>query len=408
MYWPPVASRRRRSRSWKYSQNPGLNALFLPRLKTNLCFPLSMLALGGFVSHHTTRRRTISSVSSAAWRASDFPGAAYLFVLLAAGFAAASPEFASARNLSNIGLQAAALVIVALGMTLVILTEGIDLSLGALLGLAGVVMSLLLVQKGVSVPVAVAAALAIGLAAGCINGALVAWAGLPPFIVTLGTYGMAQSLAMVLTEGNSVTGLPEQMRWFNEGEWLALPIPIWAVLAAFGVTWILLYRTRFGRYVFAIGGNRRALELSGVPVRAYLVAVYAYAGLLAALASFIMTARMNAAHPTIAIGLEFDAIAAVVLGGTSFEKGMGGLSGTVMGALAVSVLRNGLNLIGLSTEWQVAVVGVVIILAIVLDSLRELTCWNARRRPAGAPVSSSRSGSSCSPPGWPASSSSAR
>jgi ribose transport system permease protein len=309
-------------------------------------------------------------VGSAALRAGELPGAAYLFVLLAAGFAFATPEFASARNLSNIGLQAAALVIVALGMTLVILTEGIDLSMGAVLGLVGVAMGLLLVRYGVPIIWAIAAALALGVVAGCINGALVAWAGLPPFIVTLGTYGMAQSVAMVLTEGNSVTGLPPAVRWFNEGEWLGVPVPIWAVIAVFGATYVLLYHTRFGRYVFAIGGNRRALELAGVPVRAYLVAVYAYAGLLAALASFIMTARMNAAHPTIALGLEFDAIAAVILGGTSFEKGHGGIWGTVVGALAVAVLRNGLNLIGLSTEWQVAVVGMVIVAAVAVDALR--------------------------------------
>ena len=300
-------------------------------------------------------------MGSLAWRASEFPGAAYLFVLRAAGFAFATPEFASPRNLSNIGLQAAALVIVSLGMTLVILTEGIDLSLGAVLGLAGVVMSLFLVSHGIAMPWAIAAALLLGIIAGTLNGVFVAWAGMPPFIVTLGTYGMAQSLAMVLTQGNSVTGLPAQVRWFNEGEWLGLPVPIWTVVVVFFVTYLLLYHTRFGRYVFAIGGNRRALELAGVPVRAYLIAVYAYAGLLAALASFIMTARMNAAHPTIAIGLEFDAIAAVVLGGT------------VVGALAVAVLRNGLNLIGLSTEWQVAVVGVVIVSAVALDALRNRT-----------------------------------
>jgi ribose transport system permease protein len=309
-------------------------------------------------------------VSSLAWRGAEFPGAAYLFVLLAAGFAFATPEFASARNLSNIGLQAAALIIVSLGMTLVILTEGIDLSLGAVLSLAGVAMGLLLVANGAPLWAAIAAALAVGILAGTLNGIFVAWAGMPPFIVTLGTYGMAQSLAMVLTSGNSVTGLPAQVRWFNEGEWLGLPVPIWTVVVVFLVTYLLLYHTRFGRYVFAIGGNRRALELSGVPVRAYLVGIYAYAGLLAALASFIMTARMNAAHPTIAIGLEFDAIAAVVLGGTSFEKGHGGIWGTVIGALAVAVLRNGLNLIGLSTEWQVAVVGVVIVSAVALDALR--------------------------------------
>ena len=303
-------------------------------------------------------------------RASELPGAAFLLAALAAGFALASPEFLSARNLSNIALQSAALIIVSLGMTLVILTEGIDLSVGAVLGLCGVVMSLLLVSRGVPLPLAIAAAVLVGIAAGMGNGALVAYAGMPPFIVTLGVYGIAQSLAMVLTAGNSVTGLPPAVRWFNEGLWLGVPVPLLAMGALCAVTWVLLYRTRFGRYVFAIGGNRRALELAGVPVRAWLVAVYAYAGLLAALASFIMTARMNAAHPTIGIGLEFDAIAAVILGGTSFEKGNGGLWGTLVGALAVAVLRNGLNLVGLSTEWQVAAVGLVIVSAVALDALR--------------------------------------
>jgi ribose transport system permease protein len=338
-----------------------------------------MLALAEFVSHHTSEEEDEAMTAAARvlrmplGLIPELPGAAYLFVLLAAGFAFATPEFASPRNLSNIGLQAAALIIVSLGMTLVLLTEGIDLSLGAVLGLAGVVMSLFLVSQGFPLWVALGVALAIGILAGTVNGVFVAWAGMPPFIVTLGTYGMAQSLAMVLTSGNSVTGLPAEVRWFNEGEWLGLPVPIWTVVVTFVVTYLLLYHTRFGRYVFAIGGNRRALELSGVAVRAYLVGVYAYAGLLAAVASFIMTARMNAAHPTIAIGLEFDAIAAVVLGGTSFEKGHGGIWGTVVGALAVAVLRNGLNLIGLSTEWQVAVVGVVIVSAVALDALRRRT-----------------------------------
>lgn len=303
-------------------------------------------------------------------RLPELPGAAYLLAALVAGFALASPEFLSPRNLANVALQSAALIIVSLGMTLVILTEGIDLSLGAVLGLCGVVMGILLVSQNTTLALAVGAAVLIGLVAGLCNGALVAYAGMPPFLVTLGVYGIAQSLAMVLTEGNSVTGLPEAVRWFNEGAWHGVPVPLLAMAAVFAVTWVLLYRTRFGRYVFAIGGNRRALELAGVPVRAWLVAVYAYAGLLAAVASFITTARMNAAHPTIAIGLEFDAIAAVILGGTSFEKGNGGIWGTLVGALAVAVLRNGLNLVGLSTEWQVAVVGVVIVGAVALDALR--------------------------------------
>ena len=248
-----------------------------------------------------------------------------------------------------------------------------DLSLGAVLGLCGVVFGTLLVAHGASLAVAIAATLLVGVAAGTCNGLLVAYAGMPPFIVTLGVYGMAQSLAMALTAGNSVTGLPPAVRWFNEGVWLGVPVPIVAMIALFGATWLLLYRTRFGRYVFAMGGNRRALELAGVRVRAWQVAVYAFAGLLAALASFIMTARMNAAHPTIAIGLEFDAIAAVILGGTSFEKGLGGIWGTLVGALSIAVLRNGLNLIGLNTEWQVAVVGVVIVSAVAVDALRGRT-----------------------------------
>ncbi|HEX7074477.1 MAG TPA: ABC transporter permease [Hyphomicrobiaceae bacterium] len=301
----------------------------------------------------------------------ELPGAAYLLFLMSVLLSFATPEFFSVANLTNVALQVAVLAIVSFGMTLVILTEGIDLSLGPVLGLCGVVMGLLVVA-GWPLAIAVGAALLIGAAFGTMNGILVAYVEMPPFIVTLGAFGIAMSFAMVLTEGNSVTGLPEFVRLFNEGVFLGIPVPIWATAVCFAVTYILLYHTKFGRYTFAIGGNRQALILSGSPARFYQVLVYAYAGALAAVGSFIMTARMNAAHPTIGVGLEFDAIAAVILGGTSFEKGRGGITGTVIGALAVGVLRNGLNLMGVSTEWQVAVVGIVIILAVSLDSLRGL------------------------------------
>ena len=297
------------------------------------------------------------------------PGAVYLLAVLLIGLTVATPNFLSLANLTNVALQIAVLVIIALGMTLVILTEGIDLSLGPILGLCGVVMATLVVS-GQPIWLAILAAVLIGAVFGMVNGALVAYIELPPFIVTLATFGIAQSLATVVTEGNSVTGLPDAVRWFNDGKILGLPVPLWATAAAFAFTWLLLYRTKFGRYVFAIGGNRKALVLSGSNARFYQMLVYVYAGVLTALASFIMTSRMNAAHPTIGVGLEFDAIAAVILGGTSFEKGRGGIAGTLIGALAVGVLRNGLNLLGVSTEWQVAVVGVVIIAAVGLDSLR--------------------------------------
>ena len=299
------------------------------------------------------------------------PGAFYLLAILSVVLAIWTPNFFSTANLANVALQVAVLTIVALGMTLVILTEGIDLSLGPLLGLCGVAGALL-VTAGYPLPVAVGSALVIGMIFGAVNGTLVAFVGMPPFVVTLGTFGIAQSVATVLTKGDSVTSLPPYYRWFNDGVFAGIPVPIWATTTVFALTWFLLYRTKFGRYVFAIGGNRRALILSGTRVNAYHIAVYVYAGLLAGIASFIMTARMNAAHPTIGVGLEFDAIAAVILGGTSFEKGRGGIVGTVIGALAVGVLRNGLNLLGVGTEWQVAIVGIVIILAVGLDSLRKL------------------------------------
>jgi ribose transport system permease protein len=299
------------------------------------------------------------------------PGAIYLLVALGIGLSVASPYFLTAGNLVNIALQAAVVTIVALGMTLVILTEGIDLSLGPVLGLAGIVAALLVVG-GTPIPLALLAAILVAAAFGALIGVLVAVVELPAFIVTLGTFGMASSLAMALTQGNSVTGLPVEIRWFNEGLFLGLPVPIWATVALFAVTAVVLHRTRFGRYVYAIGGNRRALMLSGVRFRAYHVGVYVYAAVFAALASFIMTARMNAAHPTVGVGLEFDAIAAVILGGTSFVGGRGGILGTVGGALAVATLRNGLNLLSVPTEWQVAMVGIVIILAVALDSLRGL------------------------------------
>jgi ribose transport system permease protein len=297
------------------------------------------------------------------------PGAAWLLVAMCLALGVADTGFLTAQNLMNVGMQASVLTIVALGMTLVILTEGIDLSVGPVLGLCGVVMGTLLVG-GAPLALALAAALGVGLTAGIVNGVLVARVGMPAFIVTLGTFGIAQSLAMVLTQGNSVTGLPPFVRVFNEGTFAGVPVPVWAAVAVFALTWVLLYRTRFGRYTLAIGGNRRAVALCGVRVTRWHVAVYAYCGLLTAIASFIMTARMNAAHPTIAIGLEFDAIAAVILGGTSFERGRGGIAGTVVGALAVAVLRNGLNLFGVGTEWQVAIVGLVIICAVAIDAIR--------------------------------------
>ena len=302
-------------------------------------------------------------------RAAMAPGAVYALILLTLVFTLSTTQFLTMHNLTNIGMQGSVLIIVALGMTLIILSEGIDLSLGPVMGLAGVVLALAVKQQ-VGLPLAILAAIVVGGCFGVLNGVLIARLGLPPFVVTLGTFGMAQGLALVLTEGSSVPGLGPAVQYFNDGRILGIQVPIIMTGITFLVVYVILYYTKFGTYVFAIGGNQEALGLAGVRTRLYKTGVYVLGGILAGVAALVMTARMNAAHPTVGVGLEFDAIASVILGGTSFERGRGWLGGTIIGALAVSVLRNGLNLIGLSTSWQVSMVGMVIILAIVVDALR--------------------------------------
>jgi ribose transport system permease protein len=309
-------------------------------------------------------------MSAAVWRAAvRAPGAVYALIALSLFFGLFTSQFLTWGNLANIGMQGSVLIILSLGMTLIILSEGIDLSLGPVLGLAGVVLALA-VRQQIALPLAIAATLGVGAAFGVLNGVLVARLTLPPFVVTLGTFGMAQGLALVLTEGASVPGLGPGVQFFNDGELLGVPVPILLAALAFLLMHVVLYHTRFGTYVFALGGNQEALALAGVRTRVYKAAVYAVGGALAGVGALVMTARMNAAHPTVGVGLEFDAIASVILGGTSFERGKGWLGGAIIGALAVGVLRNGLNLIGLSTSWQVSMVGTVIILAIVVDALR--------------------------------------
>jgi ribose transport system permease protein len=297
------------------------------------------------------------------------PGVFYILVLLVLAFGVAEPSFLGAANLGNIGLQSAILLMLALPMTLIIMTEGLDLSMGAVLSLCGIVLALALL-KGYGLPVALAAALAVGLAFGVANGALVAWLDLPPFVVTLGTMGVAQGLALVVADAQSVVGFGDAVSKLYGTQVLGVPFPVLVAAAAYALMHFLLYHTRFGAYVFALGGNREALVLAGARANVYLVAVYALGGAMVGLAALLLTGRMNAGHPTAAIGMEFDAIAAVIVGGTSFERGNGWLFGTVLGVLAVGVLKNGLNLLAVQSALQVAAIGVLVIVALLVDSLR--------------------------------------
>jgi ribose transport system permease protein len=297
------------------------------------------------------------------------PGAAWLLLVLCLIFSAVAPDFLSVANLRNVLLQATILMLLALPMTLIILTEGLDLSMGASLSLCTVVLAGVQIASG-SILLGFAAALAVALLIGVANGALIALFDLPPFVVTLGTLGAAQGLALVAAEGRTTMGVAEGLRWFWEGSLGGVAVPVLLAIAAWAAVHVLLYHTRFGTRVFALGGNREALRFGGISVKTSLVWVYALGGLCVGLAALLMTARVNGGHPTAAIGLEFDAIAAVAVGGTAFERGKGSLSGTVLGVLAVGVMRNGLNLLSMPSSVQVAAVGVVVIAALWVDALR--------------------------------------
>ncbi|MGZ8390281.1 MAG: ABC transporter permease [Rhodoplanes sp.] len=297
------------------------------------------------------------------------PGVAIVLVLLIIGFTLANPKFATPGNLANLLVQSTLLTLLALPMTLVIMTEGLDLSIGAVLTLASIALALTVVGTG-SAALGVLAGLGVGLGFGLLNGWLVTALNLPPFIATLGTLGIAQGLSLVVTDGQSVVGIPPAIERVYSSTLLGIPVPIVLAALVYGIVHLLLYHTRFGVAVFALGGNREALRLAGVSDRAMLVGVYALSGLIAGFAALLMTARLNAAHPTAGLGLEFDAIAAVAVGGTSFERGNGWLFGSLVGVLAVGVLRNGLNLVAVPSSTQVACIGLLVILALFIDALR--------------------------------------
>lgn len=297
------------------------------------------------------------------------PGVAIMLVAMLAFFAVVASGFASGANLSNVLVQSTILLLLALPMTLIIMTEGIDLSMGAVLTLCSIVLAMTTVSTG-SLLLGLGAALLVGGVFGVLNGALVANLGIPPFVATLGTLGAAQGLALIVSDGQSVVGIPRHVREIYSGELLGLPIPILLGALAYLAFHGLLYYTRFGVYIFALGGNRDALTLAGVRWPRILVAVYALGGAMAGFAALLMTARMNAGHPTAAIGMEFDAIAAVALGGTSFERGNGWVFGTLLGVVTVGVLRNGLNLMAVPSSVQVTCIGALVIVALFIDGMR--------------------------------------
>lgn len=298
----------------------------------------------------------------------SIPGIGYLLVILVVVFAVSGSGFATAANALNIGVQSSVLLLLALPMTLVIMSEGLDLSMGAVLSLAGVVLATLL-MNGHSLPLACAAAVCVGVAFGVANGLLVVGLGIPPFVATLGTLGIAQGLALVLTGGQSVVGIGDALPALYDSRVIGVPFSLVVAVVAFFLFRLAFRQTRFGGYVVAIGGNRESLVLAGVNANRYHVAIYVLAGAMAGFAALLLTGRMNSGHPTAAIGMEFDAIAAVIVGGTSFERGKGSLGGTAIGVLTIGVLKNGLNVLEVPSSLQVASIGALTIVALVIESI---------------------------------------
>ncbi|GHZ85287.1 ribose ABC transporter, permease protein [Vibrio cholerae] len=294
---------------------------------------------------------------------------ALLFLVVVVSFL--NPNFFTVDNLLNILRQTSVNAIIAVGMTLVILTAGIDLSVGSVLALCGAFAATLVAME-VPVLVAVPTALLAGAALGAISGIIIAKGKVQAFIATLVTMTLLRGVTMVYTDGRPIstgfTDTADTFAWFGTGYALGIPVPVWLMVVVFAGAWYLLNHTRFGRYIYAVGGNESATRLSGINVDRVKIGVYAICGLLAALAGIIVTSRLSSAQPTAGMGYELDAIAAVVLGGTSLMGGKGRIMGTLIGALIIGFLNNALNLLDVSSYYQMIAKAVVILLAVLVDN----------------------------------------
>lgn len=308
-----------------------------------------------------------------------------VLLLLIVIISAIEPKFLSATNLFNVLTQSSIFGIMALGMTLVITSKGIDLSVGSVLALSGVVAASLaqvatattvyypgLTDLPVIIPIV--AALVIGGFAGAINGSLIAYTGIPAFIATLGMMTIARGATLLYTGGKPVSQFTDSMMFIGSKIGI-VPVPVLVYALMIAVTWVLLGYTSFGKNIYAIGGNVKAAEISGVNVKKNLVMIYAFMGLCSAVAALVFAGRVGTVHPGAATGYELTAIAATTIGGTSHYGGIGTIWGAVIGALVLGVLRNGMTLLGIHAYWQQIVEGAIIIVAVIFDMRK-----NARKK----------------------------
>jgi ribose transport system permease protein len=292
-----------------------------------------------------------------------------VLILICILFAVLTPNFLTENNIINVVRQASINIVLAAGMTFVILTGGIDLSVGSVLGLTAVIAVVVSLVPSFSWA-AIPAALLAGLVIGVLTGMIVAYLGLPPFIVTLGTYTAIRGAAYLAAGGTTVINSQINFAWIGNGYLGPVPWLVIVALITIGVSAFILHGTVLGVHVYAVGGNAQAARLTGIPVPFVLIFVYGVSGLLSGLGGAMSASRLYSAQGQLGIGYELDAIAAVILGGTSFSGGIGNVFGTLVGALIIAVLNNGLTLLNVSFYWQLVIKGAVIVLAVTLDKLR--------------------------------------
>ena len=290
--------------------------------------------------------------------------------LLFAVLSIASPYFLTGTNLASVIRQTAVINIMALGMTLVIVSGGIDLSVGSILAFAGVLGTMTMLETG-SVPLGILAGVVCGALWGCANGLMIASLRIPPFIVTLGTLGIVRGLTLVISGGLPVVGLPKEHGFLGEGTIGPAPFVLVVLVLCAVITHFALHGTKLGRYTYAIGSNESAAVYAGIPVARYKVAIYAICGLLSGLAGMIETSRLMTGQPTAGVSYELQVIAAVVIGGGSLTGGEGTVIGTLIGAFIMGLLSNGSDLLGVNPYWQQVIIGAIIILAVALDEARK-------------------------------------
>jgi ribose/xylose/arabinose/galactoside ABC-type transport system permease subunit len=297
-------------------------------------------------------------------------GSLLALLLVCAVMSLLSERFLTTSNLINVARQVSINAIVAAGMTFVILTAGIDLSVGSTIALAG--CAALLVAHTTGDLLGMLAGLVVGAAVGALNGALIAWGGVPPFITTLATMTIIRGVALVATNGEPIVKSEGAYLWVGQAFLGPVPVPVLLMVAVLAASHWFLARSRWGTYIYAVGGNPEAARLAGINVTGILMLVYTLAGVLAAGAGLVLAARLSSAQPNTGVGFELDAIAAVVLGGTSLMGGEGGIWGTTVGAFLIGVLNNGFNLLNVSPFYQLIAKGAVIVLAVLVDQAVKL------------------------------------